>query len=551
MKLIMRGGHVVDPQNGVDGVADLYVEDGRIVAPFPEGEADRVVDVSGCIVMAGGIDLHSHLGGGKMLLARELMAEDHHRHRHVARGRLRAGSGHAVPSSFRTGYMYARMGYTMAFEPAMLPANARGAHLEMADIPVIDRGAYALLGNDDFTLGLLAAGEEEAVREAVAWALRASGAIAVKLVNPGGIEAFKWGLRKIDLDEPGPHYGLTPRQILLGLTGAVDALGLPHPVHLHGLHLGLPGSSDTTLATIRALEGRRVHLTHLQFHAYGRGGPFGFTSGAAEIAELVNASPNVSVDVGQVMFGPTVTASGDTMSQARNLAHAHPRRGCVMDIECEAGCGVVPFRYRQRNLVNALQWVVGLELFLLIRDPWRLALSTDHPNGAPFTVYPELIRLLMDRDYRESVLEALPPAVREVTHLADIRREYTLAEIATITRAAPARLLGIEAEFGHLGPGAVADVAVYERKGDWAATFASVKHLLRRGRFVVRDGELMEEAAQDPGAVHVLDLPDGLPIRRRAARFLEESRGLHLSSFELAEEEYAAGGLTRHPLRCG
>lgn len=551
MRLILRGGHVVDPMNGVDGPADLFVADGRIVAPFPEAEADRVLDVADCIVMAGGIDLHSHLGGGKMLLARELMAEDHHRHRYRAEGALRAGSGHAVPCCFHTGYMYARMGYTAAFEPAMLPANARGAHLEMADIPVIDRGAYALLGNDDFTLGLLAAGEHEAVRDAVAWTLRATGAIAVKVVNPGGIEAFKWGLREIDLDEPGPHYGLTPRQILLGLTEAVDALGLPHPVHLHGLHLGLPGSAETTLATIRALDGRRVHLTHLQFHAYGRGGPFGFTSGAAEIAELVNASPNVSIDVGQVMFGPTVTASGDTMSQARNAAHAHPKRACVMDIECEAGCGVVPFRYRHRNLVNALQWAVGLELFLLVEDPWRLALSTDHPNGAPFHVYPELIRLLMDRDHRNAVLETLPAAVREVTHLADIRREYTLSEIATITRAAPARLLGIDAEYGHLGPGAVADVAVYERRGDWAATFAAPRHLLRRGRFVVENGELVEEAALEPGAVHVLDLPDDLPVRRRAARFFDEVRGLSLASFELAEEEYATGGLERHPLRAG
>ncbi len=38
--------------------------------------------------------------------------------------------------------------------------------------------------------------------------------------------------------------------------------------------------------------------------------------------------------------------------------------------------------------VSALQWVVGLELFLLAADPWRMVLSTDHPNGGSFLAYP-------------------------------------------------------------------------------------------------------------------------------------------------------------------
>ena len=101
------------------------------------------------------------------------------------------------------------------------------------------------------------------------------------------------------------------------------------------------------------------------------------------------------------MFGQTVTASGDTMSQVRNARFASPKKWVAMDIECEAGCGVLPFRYRDQNLVNALQWCVGLELFLLIEDPWRVFLTTDHPNGAPFTTYPHLIRLLMDKSFRQ------------------------------------------------------------------------------------------------------------------------------------------------------
>ena len=80
-----------------------------------------------------------------------------------------------------------------------------------------------------------------------------------------------------------------------------------------------------------------------------------------------------------------------------------------VDIELETGCGIVPYTYKEKAAVSALQWVVGLELFLLSADPWRVVLSTDHPNGGSFMAYPELIRLLMDRTYRDDRLKAREP----------------------------------------------------------------------------------------------------------------------------------------------
>ena len=48
-----------------------------------------------------------------------------------------------------------------------------------------------------------------------------------------------------------------------------------HPAHVLGNNLGVPGNVETTLASMRAVEGRRCHFTHLQFHSYGGtlGGP--------------------------------------------------------------------------------------------------------------------------------------------------------------------------------------------------------------------------------------------------------------------------------------
>ena len=97
----LKGGKVYDPAHGVDGdVRDVYVRGGVIVSP-PAGEerAGAEFDVAGRIVMAGAIDLHTHIGGGKVNLARALLPEDQRAHRHPRTAHTRACTGHAAPST--------------------------------------------------------------------------------------------------------------------------------------------------------------------------------------------------------------------------------------------------------------------------------------------------------------------------------------------------------------------------------------------------------------------------------------------------------------------
>ena len=495
--LRLRGGRVIDPANGVDGERrDIGIHDGRIVA-LTEGEPSEDIDITGCIVMAGGIDLHTHIGGGKVNLARLLLPEDHRRAGNPiarpANALELASCGTCTPGTLAIGYRYAEMGYTAAFEPAMVASNARHAHMEMGDVPILDHGAYVMLGNDELFLELLAGckgeGDFQQLRDYVGWTLNATKAMGVKVVNPGGISAFKFNQRKLDVDEGHVRWQVTPRQVVHTLARALRELGVPHPLHIHGSNLGVAGNIESTLQTIAALEGLPAHLTHIQFHAYGREGPKKFSSAALQLAEAVNAHPNVSIDVGQIMFGQTVTASGDTMRQFANADLANPRKWIGADIECDAGCGVVPFRYREQSFVNALQWAIGLEIFLLVNDPWRVVLTTDHPNGGPFTSYPHLIRLLMDRSFREEQLARLHPDVAANAALRSITRELSLYEIAIMTRAAPARLLGLR-DRGHLGVGAAADIAVYREDANREAMFTTPQYVFKDGTLVARAGRV-------------------------------------------------------------
>jgi formylmethanofuran dehydrogenase subunit A len=498
-RLRIVGGTVYDPANGVDGeVRDVCIESGRIVEQLPA--AAPTLDARGMVVMPGGVDIQSHFASSSCNHARRLIPDEHAADPvpapHLPADEVpRSGAGGTVPTTFTTGYRYAGLGYTTAFDAAVAPLTARHSHSELDDTPCVDGGIFVLMGNDEYLLRQIDAGERDRARDYAGWLLGATGGYAIKLVNPGGVEAWKTGQRNVlTIDDRVGGTSVTPRAILETLADAANGLRLPHPVHIHCNNLGVAGNVGTTLATFQALSGRRAHFTHLQFHCYGGGNGKPWSSGAAPVIEYVNAHPEVSCDVGQVMFGPAMTITAD--APVEYLLHkSSGRRWTNIDVELETGCGIVPLTYKEKAAVGALQWAVGLELFLLSTDPWRVVLSTDHPNGGSFLSYPALIQLLMDRSVRDERLKQVNPKLLAGSALADgIAREYTLGEIAIITRAGPARLLGL-AHKGHLGPGADADVTVYARDPDLAKMFSTPRYVVKGGALVVEEGHLRRAPA--------------------------------------------------------
>ncbi|MFY7891424.1 MAG: formylmethanofuran dehydrogenase subunit A [Pirellula sp.] len=488
----LKNVRIVDGLQGSSRPTDLYILDKTLARKIPADlRIDADYDLENHVVMAGGIDIHTHIGGGKVNLARLLWPE---RSKKLDDQKpWLAPLSAPVPGTWETGRRYLQMGYTTCFEPAMLPANARQSHIEMRDTPWLDTGGYVVLGNDRMLLNMLASrASQQQVNDYVAWMVVSSAAMAIKVVNAGGIDAFKFNQRQLNVDEAHPQLPVTPREILWSLSTAAEELGLAHPLHVHCSNLGTPGNIDSTLATLDAVEGRRIHLTHAQYHCYGKSGPHGFSSEASKLADRVNRSNHISIDVGQVLFGQTITLSADTMHQFANRKLASPRKQIFQDLECQAGCGLLPFKYKESQYVHGLQWAIGLELFLRIQDPKRVFLTTDHPNGGPFTGYPHLIRLLMDYDFRMSIFDRLHPDVKATSSLPSLKREYRLDEIASITRLGPARALGLQ-QRGHLSPGSIADVVVYRNDDNAETMFANPVMVFRRGQLVLRNGEILDD----------------------------------------------------------
>tara|TARA_A100001015_G_C15039768_1_gene738881 strand:- start:2967 stop:4607 length:1641 start_codon:yes stop_codon:yes gene_type:complete len=495
MKFKIINGKVFDPTQNLNGnKTDIYVDNGIIVKPNPSEfyKFKTVYDATDLIVMAGAIDIHSHIAGGNVNNARLLSPEIHSNFLKQNLNRKKNLPGfNSRWTSDGTGYRYAEMGFTTVVEPAVLPINSFLTHLELEKIPMIDKAGLAILGNDSFLLESMHKKKgQNFLNDYVAYTLNSTKCLGLKVINAGGAEFFKKGGETFDLDDVVPSYGVTSRQILTALNKANEDLKIKHPLHVHCNNLGVPGNIKTILETIKTAEGRRMHLAHVQFYGYDNEGKRGFSSGSVQLADAVNKNKNITVDVGQVMFKPTVTISSDILRQYEARNNANPKKWIINEVE-DGGGGIVPYEYKNKNFVNSLQWLIGLEIFLMIKDPSKVFFTTDHPNGAPFTSYPELFRLLMDYEFRLEKISKINQESLKFSFLKDIKRTYSMYDIAIMTRSSPAKILGLK-DRGSLRDGCIADISVYDPKKKIDQMFQSAKYVFKNGNEIVRNGKILK-----------------------------------------------------------
>ncbi len=523
-EMLIKNGFVFDPLNGIDGEKmDICIKNGRIVEKVNVQKA-KVIDAAGLTVLPGGVDIHTHVAGSEVNTGRMIRPEDHVKDVERKTAVTRSGVGYSIPSTFTTGYRYSRMGYTTIMNPSMAPLEAKHTHEELNDIPLLDKATYPLLGDWWFVLENLRKGDIEECARHVAWMLDVTKGYAIKIVNPGGLESWGFGRNVHSIDDEVPNFCITPREIVRGLAKVNKLLNLPHTIHLHTNNLGLPGNYSTTLDTMRALEdlstdGKPVgHITHLQFSSFG-GDDWGtMRSAAEEIANYINAHNHMTFDMGQVIFTDTTTMTADGPFEF-TLYQLSGHKWVNSDVETETSGGIIPFHYKKNNAVNATQWSIGLELALLIKDPWKMFMTTDHPNGGPFFKYPRILAWLMSRKARTATLNKCHKKAQKKSLLPSIDRELTLYELAIMTRAGQAKALGLKNK-GHLGVGADGDVAIYNinpettdiaRKYKPARkAFANAAYTIKDGKIVVKDGEVVQNVS---GRTMWLDVETAEPCR--------------------------------------
>jgi formylmethanofuran dehydrogenase subunit A len=502
MEYILKNGIVFDPANNIKGEKkDVMFKDGKIVEQVSSDA--KVLDVTDKLVMPSGVDPHAHIAGPKLVVGRLYRPEDSRRGATQKTNVIRGESGFSIPSCPATGYRYSRMGYGTVVEAAMPPLEGKHTHEEICAIPNIDVPALPLFGNNWFVFEYAKENKIDELAAFISVWLKLSKGYGIKIVNPCGSEAWGWGKNVHGFDDKPPHFDVTSREVVKALAKANEKLGLPHSIHIHPNDLGHPGNVPTTLETLdsikdvkknAAVRDQTIHCCHLQFHAYQGNSWKDASSGAEEIAKYINSVDHVTCDVGQVTFDETTTMTADAPMEY-DLYKLSGLKWANKDVEFETAAGIIPVIYSAKSPVNTLQWAIGLELFLHIDDPWKVCLTTDHPNAGPFIRYPRIMSWLMSNTRRMEMIEngEVHKWVNSRTTLPTIDREYDFNDIAIISRAAPAKIHGF-ADRGALTPGYNADIAVYDIKPneiDPSKEYEAIEKGFSLADYTIKDGQIL------------------------------------------------------------
>jgi formylmethanofuran dehydrogenase subunit A len=146
------------------------------------------------------------------------------------------------------------------------------------------------------------------------------------------------------------------------------------------------------------------------------------------------------------------------------------------------------------------------------------------------------------------VLSTIHPEAQKMTTLASIEREYSLQEIAIMTRAGAARLIGLQ-DRGGLSVGNWADITVYTDNPDRQLMFEKPDYVFKDGELVVVDGKVVHTKW---GTTHVVKPDYDSSVEKDLQAYFDKFLTMKLNNFKISDDEITEdgrGSLTVHPLK--
>lgn len=436
--IVLRGGRVMDPESGLDAVMNVGIVSGRIEA-ITEREIDggEVVDVSGLVVAPGFIDLHAH---GQDPFSRDLQVRDG-----VTTALEMEGGVWPVDDWYaeREGQWRINFGATTSYGAAR---------------------AIAFDGTGSSRIYDVASPEQvEAMRRTVAEGI-AQGALGVGL-----------GLQYI----PGAS-----REEIFRLFQTAAGAGVTVFVHIRYAGMLEPESSISAVQEMiadAAGSNGSVHIVHI--------GSSGLQQ-VPVVLEMIDAARAEGVDVTTEIY-PYTAASTDIRAAILDPGWRERLGGDYGDIEWVAtGERLDSITFYQRREEggpiiahvipeDAMGYAVAHPSVMIASDGVGFVNGRAHPRGAG-----SFARVL-GRYVRDEGALPLMEALRKMTLMPAQRLEALVPAMRVKGRVS----VGSDADLTFFDPATVMDRATFAEP---AQPSAGIPHVMVNGRFVVRDGALVE-----------------------------------------------------------
>jgi cytosine/adenosine deaminase-related metal-dependent hydrolase len=480
MRTLLRGGRVIDPATGFDGPADVLMGDGKVieVAPaLPAADGQVEIDVAGCVVGPGFIDLHSHVHT-------------------IAGQRLQAMDGVTTALDLEAGLMPVERAYADAAEagrPLHYGFSASWGAARAKVLAGIEPDAN--IGTALSVLGNPAWQRSSSKTELAAWLSLVEGELAAGALGVGVLLGYA------PASDPAEFLALAK------LAKQADAPTYTHVRELVEVDPGTPADGSEEVAIVAAETGAAMHHCHVNstsgrhldrvlaaLESSRRAGsrvtveayPYGAGSTAVGAAFL---SPERLTMKGLDPTRVILLETGERIADEGRLLQVRtetPGAPCILEFLDEGDAADRALLHRALAFPDSI--VASDAMPVLWPDgatestEWPLPPGgVTHPRTAG--TFSKSLRLMV----RETAVWTWLEAFRRCSYLP----ARVLDQVAPGARAKGRLTVGADADIVVLDPATITDTATYF---DPTRPAIGVRHLFVAGTPVVRDGRLLADA---------------------------------------------------------
>ncbi len=525
-KFLIKNGIVYDPLNNIGGeVKDILIEEGKIVEKFSNQEDIKEIDSKNKTVVPAAIDIHAHVASQQVNWARLL--------------------GTKNPAFQKTwkgltldfiAEQYLSNGFTFVLEANVFPSLASQTALNLTSLPVLD-SAYLLNLSNFWPMELeFQKGMVDQASAYISDILEKTKAFGLKIYNP--FEREDWNFNKLrdDLEKNGRLYNFAPLDVYENMAKYVENLKLPHSIHAHidayeneqakrNLSLVLARIKELNLESPnKSKQGKRSQVFHIA-HASS----YNTDGDNSELIKFYNENAEFDLDIGFLGFDPiNPVISGDRrfITTLSNQENSFNVIRSAIELEGDTFSSLRTFNKQNNN--HCTIWANGLDLALNIKNKWQIQFSVNFPNYSSISKVPQIASWLLSNKAREDFIKDFDSKFLKDNTISSNSDSLSFLEYITITRASPAKSLGIGDIKGNLGEGADGDLNIIDlnlEQVDIQNNYQTLIDAFSNINFVLKEGYIIKKD-------HNLDLSpngkiywtEGIPKKERDTFVLNKKK---------------------------
>jgi formylmethanofuran dehydrogenase subunit A len=329
-----------------------------------------------------------------------------------------------------------------------------------------------------------------------------------KVYNPFESESWNFKALRKEVSSKGRLYNFSALDVYENLTKANEHLGIPHSIHAHieGYEqIKAKNNLFTILNKIKSLgleadSHQDSKLKRSQIFHIAHASSYNIDGNNSELINSLNENPYIDMDLGFIGFdkiNPLITSDRRLInSLMKDNGDEYEYSLISSAVEFEGDTFATLRNFDKKNIQNCILWANGIDLALRVDNKWQLQFSVNYPNYANINNVPEITTWLVSKDARDKFMTGMNNEFLSNNTLQDNDKTLTFNEYIIITRASPAKSLGLGNIKGSLGEGADADLNILDlniNEIDISTEYEQLKNALSNIEYVIKSGEIIKQ----------------------------------------------------------